>query len=233
MPSPIGSRLGSLGLSMPASNASYFALLFEASKSNLRAYAKSCPGGILSTNCPELLAGVSTLARKSTMIFPRLIVRIRSGLYVGMYRSSLIILLESTDDISKERQASVRREPAESCEFPIKALYYSKVLGWFHVEDYLNLLRVFPNSHDVDDVYHELTLFDSESTFSWVQLHVDLSKVNADLSFELLGDRSVPIVMGYLGIQGGSLRVSPRIGSYAISPVLLSSMIAAKLASLP
>ncbi|GJU08295.1 hypothetical protein Tco_1124725 [Tanacetum coccineum] len=77
-------------------------------------------------------------------------------------------------------------EPTESCKFPIKVLYYSKVLGWFHVEDCLNLLSVFPNSHDVDDVYHELTLFDSESTFSCVQLHVDPSKVNADLSSKLL-----------------------------------------------
>ncbi|GJU07341.1 hypothetical protein Tco_1123771 [Tanacetum coccineum] len=133
-------------------------------------------------------------------------------------------------------------------------------------------LCVFPNSHDVDDVYHELTLFDSESTFSCVQLHVDPSKVmkcfaeflcykayyvfllmaiSSTCAFSFLhsgfdgiprrhqeafvfeGDRSVPIVMGYLGIQGGSSRVSPRIGSYAISPVLLSSMIAAKLASLP
>ncbi|GJR26609.1 hypothetical protein Tco_1102841 [Tanacetum coccineum] len=38
----------------PASNASYSDSLFESSKSNLRAYLKSCPGGLLSTNpAPE------------------------------------------------------------------------------------------------------------------------------------------------------------------------------------
>ncbi|GJX63149.1 hypothetical protein Tco_0296049 [Tanacetum coccineum] len=45
-------RLTSIVLSMRkiVSNASYSASLFEASKSNLRAYMKSCPGRFLSTN---------------------------------------------------------------------------------------------------------------------------------------------------------------------------------------
>ncbi|GJY87446.1 hypothetical protein Tco_0502074 [Tanacetum coccineum] len=68
-------------------------------------------------------------------------------------------------------------EPAESYMFPIKALYFSELLGSFHVEDCLNLLGVFPDPHGVDDVSQEFTLFDFECAFSWV---------DANLSSELL-----------------------------------------------
>ncbi|GJR60846.1 hypothetical protein Tco_1503008 [Tanacetum coccineum] len=43
-------------------------------------------------------------------------------------------------------------EPVESCEFLIEALYFSKVLGWFHVENYLNPLGVFLDSRGIDDI---------------------------------------------------------------------------------
>ncbi|GJY39032.1 hypothetical protein Tco_0425396 [Tanacetum coccineum] len=73
---------------------------------------------------------------------------------------------------SKGRPLS-RRGGSESCEFPIKALYFFQVLGKFHIYDHLDLLRVCTDPYGVDDVSQELTFFYPKHTFGWVQLHVD------------------------------------------------------------
>nr|GEU70435.1 hypothetical protein [Tanacetum cinerariifolium] len=54
------------------------------------------------------------------------------------------------------------KELTKSCEFPIEALHFYAVLGWFHVKDCLSLLEVCSDSRGVDDVSQGLTLFDSE-----------------------------------------------------------------------
>ncbi|GKA29817.1 hypothetical protein Tco_0716062 [Tanacetum coccineum] len=101
------------------------------------------------------IAGVSTSARKSTMIFP------------------LVDYLDLKDVVEEVDRLS-----------NLVSFYHQRLTnGFLRGSWVVSCLRPpesswgLPYSHGVDNAFQEFTLFDSKCTFTWVQLHFDPSDV--------------------------------------------------------